>query len=105
MTWLEKFREEHPKMTDEEIMDDYCPVDGLVGMCPLFDGEVDCRKCWMRPADTESDGEPGSTGRCFPQPSDGCGKPESAGPDDDITVAGPIHNPDAGLTVEGPDRT
>lgn len=78
MTWLEKFREDHPTLTDAEIMDDYCPVDGLVGMCPTFDGKVDCEKCWKRPAD-----------------------------DDDITVAGPVYepDPDAGLSETGPDRT
>ena len=77
MNWLEKFKKDHPTLADEYIMDEFCPDDGLVSNCPLFDGEVDCKKCWMRPVDA----------------------------DDDITVAGPVYEPDAGLTAEGPDRT
>ena len=49
MTWLEKFKADHPTLTDEEIMDEYCPDDGLVSFCPLFGGVPDCRKCWLRP--------------------------------------------------------
>ena len=48
MTWLERFKEDHPTLADEYIMDEFCPEDGLVGNCPLFDGEVDCERCWHR---------------------------------------------------------
>ena len=48
MTWMEKFKKEHPTLADAYIMDEFCPDDGLVSNCPTFDGEVDCRKCWHR---------------------------------------------------------
>jgi len=50
MTWLDKFKADHPTLSDEYIIDEYCPDDGLVSNCPLFDGEPDCEKCWRRPA-------------------------------------------------------
>lgn len=57
MTWLEKFKEEHPTLTEGYIIAEFCPEDGLVGMCPEIDGEVDCIKCWNR--QMPEDGEAG----------------------------------------------
>lgn len=91
MTWLEKFHKEHPTLAEGYIIAEFCPEDGLVSMCPSDSaGNVlECEECWMRPADTESNGETVSTGRCFPQPSEAvCGKPDTEG-----------------RTEEGPDRT
>lgn len=61
MTWLEKFKAEHPTLADEYIMDEFCPDDGLVSNCPLFDGEVDCRKCWMRTVEPDAEPAEGMT--------------------------------------------
>ena len=56
MTWLEQFKAEHPQLADEYIINEYCPTDGLVGNCPLFDGQPDCEKCWARPVPEKSGG-------------------------------------------------
>ena len=57
MTWLEAFKKDHPSLSEEFIMDEFCPVDGLLGRCPEFDGEVDCEKCGRR--QMPEDGEAG----------------------------------------------
>ena len=77
MTYLDRFKREHPTLDADYIMDMYCPDDKLVSMiCEGTDGLPECRKCWLRQV-----------------------------PDDDITVAGPVYEPDAGLSETGPDRT
>lgn len=65
MTWLEKFKREHPLMRKQNIIDDFCPEDRLIvcaseddpegrtSMCPVDDrGEtLTCEDCWLRKAD------------------------------------------------------
>ena len=81
MTYLERFKGEHPDLDEEYIVEMYCPTDGLVSMmCPsdAKGNRMECEECWHREV-----------------------------PDEDITVAEPVYDPDmpAGLTVDGPDRT
>lgn len=61
MTWLEKFKADHPeiegKAVDGYIVAQYCPNDKLVSMnCEETDGEPDCDACWRRrmPEDGEA---------------------------------------------------
>lgn len=84
MTWLEKFHKEHPSLAESYIMEEFCSEDGLVGMCPEIDGEVDCEKCWLRQV-------PENDGRAMPAPTTGT-EPVGA------TIGRP------GEATEGPDR-
>jgi len=65
MTWLDKFKADHPTLDDDYIMDMYCPDDKLVSMiCEESDGLPECRKCWLRqvPEPVEATiGRPGET--------------------------------------------
>ena len=58
MTWLEKFKAEHPALSEEYIEEEYCPTDGLVSMCPVDErGEtLDCAECWRREIPVIEDG-------------------------------------------------
>lgn len=67
MTYLDKFRREHPLMRKRDILMDYCPEDRLIvsaaeddpdghaSMCPMDDwGEtMSCIECWLRPVPQE----------------------------------------------------
>lgn len=49
MNWLEKAREHFPGWSDEEIMDNVCPLDYDASRCP--ENEVRmlyCDECWDR---------------------------------------------------------
>ena len=62
MTYLDKFRREHPLMRKSDILEDYCQEDRLIvsaseddpdghaGMCPTDTrGEtLSCEECWAR---------------------------------------------------------
>lgn len=59
MTWLEKFKADHPTLTEGYIIAEFCPEDGLVSMCPSDSaGNVlECEECWNR--QMPEDGEAG----------------------------------------------
>ena len=49
MTWLEKFKADHPTIPEDYIIADFCPNDKLVSMkCEETDGVPDCDACWRR---------------------------------------------------------
>ena len=59
MTWLEKFKADHPTLAEGYIIAEFCPEDGLVGKCPE-DGTgnvLECEECWNR--QMPEDGEAG----------------------------------------------
>ena len=50
-TWMDKYRNEHPEMTEHEIVADRCPPDRCkLATCPTdYDGStMGCVECWMR---------------------------------------------------------
>ena len=55
MTWLEKYRADHPELTDLEIIALHCPPDtDTDGKCPpdivvdVIAPESACVECWYR---------------------------------------------------------
>lgn len=54
MTWIEKGRKEHPGVSDEYIMQTYCPEDKEKSMLCFGNDEAECRACWMRPMEPDA---------------------------------------------------
>ena len=63
MTWLEKFKADHPTLTEGYIIAEFCPTDGLVSMCPSDSaGNVlECEECWNRQMPEETTEGPDRT--------------------------------------------